>query len=152
VHLANGRDTFLFELIHISLNTACSKNTLIVFELQNLHDINRRKPTAYDQGFVRSLVVRPCVVPFILVVVPINEWVLVNQALIDEFFRSGYSQFSVTPRSVCQDYRRKAPVVAKILIVQVAAKPSVGKEENTRLFQTSIDTAVLLFALLQMPA
>jgi hypothetical protein len=43
------------------------------------------------------------------VVVPIDERILVNQALVDEFFRSGYSQFSVPPRSVCQDYRRKAP-------------------------------------------
>src|SRR5208282_5245093 len=152
VHLADGWDTFLFELIHTSLNTACSKNTLIVFELQNLRDINRREPTAYDQGFVRSLVVRPSIVFFILVVVPIDEGILVNQTLVDEFFRSGYSQFSVPPRPVCQDYRRKAPVAAKILKVQVAAEPSAGKEENTRLPQTSIDAAVLLFALLKMPA
>jgi hypothetical protein len=110
VHLADGRDTFLFEFIYIGWNTACSKNTLIVFELQDLHDINRRKATAYDQGFVRRLAVRPRVVPFILVVVPIDERILVNQALVDEFFRSGYSQFSVPPRSVCQDYRRKAQV------------------------------------------
>ena len=109
MHLADGRDTFLFEFIYIGWNTACSKNTLIVFELQDLHDINRRKPTAYDQGFVRSPAVRPRVVPFILVVVLIDERILVNQALVDEFFRSGYSQFSVPPRSVCQDYRRKAP-------------------------------------------
>ena len=89
MHLADCRDTFLFELIHISLNAACSKNTLIVFELQNLRDINRRKPTAYDQGFVRSLVAWPCVDLFILVVVPIDERILVNQTLVDEFFRSG---------------------------------------------------------------
>src|SRR5271163_3671889 len=68
VHPADGRDTFLFELIHISLNTVRAKNALIVFELQDLRNINRRKPTAYDQGFVRSLVAWPCVVLFILVV------------------------------------------------------------------------------------
>src|SRR5258708_6716766 len=127
VHLADGWDTFLFELKHISLNTTRSKNSLIVFELQDLRHVNRRKPTAYYQGFVRSLVVRPCVVFFILVVVPIDERILVNQTLVDEFFRSGYSQFSVSPRPVCQDDRRKAPVVAEILKVQVAAKPSAGK-------------------------
>jgi len=130
VHPADGRDTLLFEFIHISLNTTCSKSTLIVFELQDLRDINRRKPTAYDQGFVRSLVAWPCVVLFILVVVPIDERILVNQTLVDEFFRSRNSQFSVLPRPVCQDDRRKPPIVAKIVKVEVAAEPSAGKEEN----------------------
>jgi hypothetical protein len=34
VHFADGWNAFLLELIHIGLNTARSKNTLIVFELQ----------------------------------------------------------------------------------------------------------------------
>ena len=43
-------------LRRVRMNTARSKDTLIVFELQGLHHVNRREPAAYDQGFVRSLV------------------------------------------------------------------------------------------------
>jgi hypothetical protein len=69
-----------------------------------------------------------------------------------KFFRSRYFQFSVPPDSGCQDYREKTPVVAKILNVQVAAKPGAEKEENTRLPQTSIDTAVLLLRCSKAPS
>src|SRR5258708_28873834 len=152
MHLANSRDAFLFELIQIGLNTARSKGTFIVFELQDLDHVNRRKPTANDQSVVRSLITRPCVAHFILVVVPIDEGILVNQAFANECFRTWYPQFSLPPRPVCQDHRRKTPIVAKILEVQVAAKPGARKEENTGLSQTGINAAVFLFALLPMPA
>ena len=95
---------------------------------------------------------RPCVVIFIFVVVPMDERILVNQTLTNELFRCGYSQFSIPPRPVCQDYRRKAPVVANILKVEVASEPSAGQEENAGLPQASINAAVLLVSLLDMPA
>src|ERR1700676_1172070 len=129
--------------MRIGLNTARSKCTLVVFKLQDLHHVNRRKPTAYDQGFVRSLVARPSVALFILVVVPIEEGILVNQAFADEFFRSRYSEFSVAPRTVCQDHNGKTPVVREILKVQVAAKLGARKVENPRLPKTRTSGVLL---------
>src|SRR5258708_1402637 len=75
-----------------------------------------------------------------------------NQTFADEFFRTRYSQFSVPPRSVCQNHHGETPVVTKILKGPVVAQLGARKEENPRLLQASIDAAVLLFALLHMPA
>ena len=89
---------------------------------------------------------------FVLVVVPIDKGILVNQTFANEFFRPRDSQFSVPPRSVCEQHRRKTPVVAEILKIDVTAKLGGWKEENSGSLQTSIDAAVLLFALLPVPA
>jgi hypothetical protein len=68
-----------------------------------------------------------------------------------EFFRPRDSQFSVPPRSVCEQHRGKTPVVAEILKIHITAKLGGWKEENSGFLQTSIDAPVLPFPLLPVP-
>src|SRR5208282_3265386 len=85
-------------------------------------------------------------------VVPVNERILVDEALVDKLFRSGHSQIPVAPRAVCQDDRREAPIVEEILKAQLTAEFGRRDEGNAGLLQARVNPAVFLFALFDVPA
>jgi len=84
-------------------------------------------------------------------VVPTDEWTLVDQALVNKLVRSGSSQIPMPPCAIGKDYRGKAPFITEVLKVQVPAELGRRNEVNTCLLQASINPAVFLFALLHVP-
>ena len=141
----------LFQFVHAGLDAAGLQRTFVVLELQHLHHVDGSQAAAHHQRFIRRFVTRPVILLFILVVVPVDERILIDQTLVDELVRAGHSQFAVAPGAIGQDHRRKSPF-EEVAKVEVASQFRGGDKENVRLLHPRVNARILLLALLHVPA
>ena len=87
-----------------------------------------------------------------LVVEPVDEGVLVLDALLEELVAAVDGQRPVAPRAVGEQHRAQAPLLRQVGEVDVLAELGAGQVVDAGLGQAGVDAAVLLFALVVVPA
>ena len=87
-----------------------------------------------------------------LVVEPVDEGVLVLDAVADELVPAVHGQGPVAPRAVGEQHRAQAPLLRQVGEVDVLAELGAGQVVDARFGQACVDAAVLLLALVVVPA
>ena len=80
--LAERRDSLALELVHRGLDAALAQRALVELQLNDLHDVDGSEPAADAECPVRHLVTRTCIGTLVLVIEPVDEGVLVDEAAI----------------------------------------------------------------------
>src|SRR5581483_10869 len=121
-------------------------------DLQDLDHVDRGKATADHDGAGMEFVARALVVALRIVVEPVDEGVLIDEAPVDELVGAFDGKRTVTPRSVGQDYCVKAPLCPEIVELEVAAQPCQRDVGDIGMVEAFIDFLVFVLALLHMPS
>ena len=121
-------------------------------DLEHLQDVDRREPAADDERAVRHLVVRAVVAALGEVVEPVDEGVLVDEALADVGVGPGHRQRPVAPGAVREQHGAEAPLRHQRREVDVATDLGVRHEVDARPRELVVDGLVLLAPQLHVPA
>src|SRR5208283_824249 len=110
------------------------------------------QPAADDDGARRELIARAIVGFLGIMVEPVNQRILVDEAFIDEPIRALDWKRTIAPCAMGEHQDVEAPVGPKILEIDVAPQPAAGDELDVRMFEALVDLLVLVFALLDVPS
>ncbi len=122
------------------------------FDLQHFDHVDRRKAAADDDRAGRQLVARAVVIFFRVVIEPVDEPVLIDEAAIDELVGALDRKRAIAPRAVRQHDAAEAPSRAQIVEIELAAHPGQRHELDIGMVEALIDFLVLVAALLDVPS
>jgi hypothetical protein len=138
--------------LHLLVDPAVGEGLADALELQDLHDVDRGEAAAHDDGAVDDVVVRSLVPALGEVVEPVDQRVLVDEALPDVLLGARDRERPVVPGAVRQDDGREPPFLDERFEVEVAADLRVRDEVDARATEPRVDGVVLLAAELHVPA
>jgi hypothetical protein len=145
-------DALVLELLHVLVDALLGERVAHTFELEHLHDVDRREPPADDDRPVERLVAGTVVGPLGEVVEPVDEGVLVDEPLADVRVGTFDRQRPIAPRAVGEDDGREPPALGQVLEVDVTPDAGVRDEVDAGTIETGVDGLVLILAELHVPA
>ena len=124
----------------------------VVLDLQHFDHVDRRESAAHDDRARRQLVARAVVVLFQVVIEPIDQLVLIDEAAIDELVRALDRKRAIAPGAVRQHDSAESPTGPQFVEIELAAHPRHRHVLDIRMVEALVDFLVLILALLDVPS
>ena len=121
-------------------------------DLQDLDHVDRREAATDDDRAGRQLIARAVVGFFGVVIEPIDELVLIDEAAIDELIRALDRKRAIAPCAVRQHDAAETPASAQVLEIELAAHPGQRDIFDIGMVEAFVDFLVLVEALLDVPS
>ena len=121
-------------------------------DLQHLDHVDRGEAAADHHRAGRQVVARAVVGLLGVVVEPVNQPVLIDEAAIDELVGAFDRERAVTPGAMRQHDCAEAPALAQIVVSDVGAHPGQRDELDIGMVEAPVDFLVLVVALLDVPS
>ncbi len=145
-------DSFALEREHVGLKAARLHRRHRHFDLQHFDHVDRRESAADDDRAGSQIVTRAVVIFFQVVVEPVDQLVLIDEAAIDELVGAFDRKRPIAPGAVGQHDPRESPTGAQIFEIELAAHPRHRDVFDVGMVEALVDFLVLVLALLDVPS